>query len=438
MGQTPSFPEIRSRRHHHPADGRNDRQYENRLLKPSKMKLAYLVSQYPAANHAFMFREVKRLRELGFEISMASIAGPDRPPEKLTEEERLERATTFYVKNASIAEAAKAHCAVLVSHPFRYARTLFYALKLGDWHPRKTLSGFFYFVEAVIAGRWILHQGATHVHVHYSSTIGLLATRLFPITMSVTFHGPDEFNDTAGFRVAEKIKASRFVCAISNYARSQLMKTCDYAEWSKLEVTPLGVDVSVFAPRPFLANPPVFRIVCAGRLAPVKGQHILIAALEILIRRGRNIVVHLAGGGPDRQSLEKTVAERDLHDRVVFEGLLNQDQLRRLYQESDAMVLASFAEGVPVVLMEAMAMEIPCVTTWITGIPELIENRKDGLLVPPGDAPALAEAIEMLISNGDLRLRLGRAGREKVLRQYDIRRNGARLAEVFEQRLKAT
>jgi glycosyltransferase involved in cell wall biosynthesis len=275
------------------------------------------------------------------------------------------------------------------------------------------------------------------MHVHYSSTVGLIAVRLFPITMSVMFHGPDEFNDVAGFRVEEKIKACRFVCAISHYARSQLMKTCDYAEWSKLEVVPLGVDVSVFQARPFRAAPEPFRIVCAGRLAPVKGQHVLIATLDILVHRGKNAALHLAGSGPDRQSLEKDVAVRGLGDRVVFEGLLNQDQLLRLYRDADVMALPSFAEGVPVVLMEAMAMEIPCVTTCITGIPELIENMLDGLLVPPGDEVALANALELLMEDAELRARIGRAGRQKVLRKYDIRQNGAKLAALFGQRLQA-
>jgi glycosyltransferase involved in cell wall biosynthesis len=130
------------------------------------------------------------------------------------------------------------------------------------------------------------------------------------------------------------------------------------------------------------------------------------------------------------------VQARGLQQQVVFEGLLNQDQLRQLYRESDAMVLASFAEGVPVVLMEAMAMEIPCVTTWITGVPELIENMKDGILVAPGDERALAEAIGRLIDDPELRLRLGRAGRTKVLEKYDLTRNGARLAEIFTRRLQ--
>jgi len=399
------------------------------------MNLAYLVSQHPAVNHAFMLREIARLRQLGFQIAVASIARPDRPLEKLTGEERTAVQTIFYVKSAGVAAAAKAHASVLLRRPVKYLGTLLFALGLGDWSPRKTVSAGFYFVEAVIVGEWMRRQNVNHVHIHYSSTVGLIAARLFPITISIMFHGPDEFNDPAGFRIADKVAASRFACAISNYARSQLMKSCEYEQWSKLEVTPLGVDVSVFSPRALPPSRSAFHMVCAARLAPVKGQHILLAALQILVQEGRNVSMHLAGGGPDRQSLEQDVQARGLQQQVVFEGLLNQDQLRQLYRESDAMVLASFAEGVPVALMEAMAMEIPCVTTWITGVPELIENMQDGILVAPGDEHALAAAIGRLIDDPELRLRLGRAGRVKVLEKYDLNRNGARLAEIFTRRL---
>jgi colanic acid/amylovoran biosynthesis glycosyltransferase len=401
------------------------------------MKLAYLVSRHPAANHAFMLREIARLRQLEFEIVVASIAGPDWPFERLTAEERAAHDTTFYVKGAGIGAAARAHGSVLLRHPVKYARTLMHALRLGDWSPRKTLSASFYFVEAVMVGEWMRRCKVSHIHIHYSSTVGLIAVRLFPITMSITFHGPDEFNDPVGFRIAEKIAASRFACAISSYARSQLMTRCGYEQWSKLEVTPLGVDVSVFSPRPLRPFQPTFRMVCAARLAAVKGQHVLLAAVKILVQAGRDVSLHLAGGGPDRDSLQQDVEARGLQRHVIFEGVLNQDQLRQLYLDSDAMVLASFAEGVPVALMEAMAMEIPCVTTWITGVPELIENMKDGLLVAPADEQALADAIGKLIDDPELRLRLGRAGREKVLEKYDLSRNGARLAEVFHRRLAA-
>ena len=198
---------------------------------------------------------------------------------------------------------------------------------------------------------------------------------------------------------------------------------------------PLGVDLIVFSPRPFRENPAPFEVICVGRLAPAKAQQILIQATETLVKEGYDVRLRLVGDGPDRHRLEQYVTACKLSKHVVFEGALNQDRVRELYRQADIFALASFAEGVPVVLMEAMAMEIPCVATCITGIPELIRDGLDGLLVPPSDASALAEAIARLMDDANLRRRLGLAGRRRVLEKYDLTRNTERQARLFRQRI---
>ena len=213
------------------------------------------------------------------------------------------------------------------------------------------------------------------------------------------------------------------------------MKLSSPAEWRKLEVSPLGVDPGAFAPRPFRAHPDPFVILCVGRLTPAKGQHILLQAVERLARDGRHVELRLVGDGPDRLSLEQEVRERGLSERVLFTGAVDQDRIRELYADADVFALASFAEGIPVVLMEAMAMTIPCVTTFITGIPELIRDGVDGLLVAPSDDEGLAQAIARLMDDAELRRRLGEAGRQRVLEKYDLDRNTERLAAVFQRRL---
>ncbi len=397
------------------------------------MRLAYLVSRHPAVNHAFMLREIRALRRLGFEVRVASIGPPDRPPEALTAEEREEAASTFYVKRAGAARIARAHLATLARRPGRYFAGLWHALRLGP--PRRALSHCFYFAEAVVVGDWMRRRGLSHVHVHYSSTVGLLAARIFPVTMSVTLHGSAEFNDPVGFRVAEKVRASLFTRAISSFGRSQIMQATAPEDWPRLEVSYLGVDTAVFAPAPFRERPAPFRIASVGSLDPVKGHPILLEALETLVRGGRDVRLEIAGDGPRRAALERDAARRGLADRVVFHGFLNQDRLRALYRSSDALAMASFAEGLPVVLMEAMAMEIPCVAPWIAGIPELIEPGVHGLLVAPSDAPALARALAALVDSPELRRRLGQAARRRVLDEFDLDRNTARLAEIFRRRL---
>jgi colanic acid/amylovoran biosynthesis glycosyltransferase len=390
--------------------------------------LAYLLSQYPAINHPFMLREVRRLRELGLRVETISIRPPDRPFEGLTPIEQEEARGTFYVIGSGWGGMVRAHLAALATRPAGYLRGLACALGTGA-------RGILYFAEAVVAGDWMMRRGLAHVHTHYASTVALIAARVFPVTMSVTFHGQAEFVNPAAFRLREKIQASLFCRAISRYGRSQMLKAIDYREWPKIEVSFLGVDTREFVPRPFRENPVPFEVASVGQLAPVKGQHMLVEAMELLAREGRRVRLRMAGDGPDRAGLAEDIARRRLGGRVSLEGYLNQDKLRELYESCDALVLPSFAEGLPVVLMEAMAMEIPCVATWVTGVPEIVTDAVDGLLVPPGDAEALAGALARLMDDAALRRRLGERARQRILEKFDLLSNTEHLAGLFRRRL---
>jgi glycosyltransferase involved in cell wall biosynthesis len=274
------------------------------------------------------------------------------------------------------------------------------------------------------------------VHSHFSSTLELFVARVFPITYSATIHGSGEFDDVVGFYMAEKVARAGFLIGISQYGRSQMMRASDPRHWHKLEVVPLGVDPSVFLPRAQRENPERFEIVCVGSLVPAKGYHILLAAAARLLQQGRTAWrLRLVGEGRARASLENTIRELGLEDYVRLEGACNQERVREIYRESDLFALTSFAEGVPVVLMEAMAMEIPCLATWITGVPELIRHGVDGWLVPPGDAEPVAEALSYLMDQPALRESMGKSGRARVVERYNLEQNVAHLAEIFRQRL---
>ena len=389
--------------------------------------LAYLASQYPAVNHTYILGEIRTLRSLGLEIHAASVASPDRPPEKLTPEEREEMARTFYIKASGVTGAMRAHAVTLATRPGAYLRGLRQALRIRR--------GLLYFVEAVILGQWMAARGLHHVHIHFASTVGLIAGHIFPISVSNSIHGPAEFENPVGFFLPEKIRGSLFVRAISQYGRSQLMRVSEYGQWSKMEVSRLGVDPSRFEPRPFREHPSRFEIISVGRLSPEKAQHVLLDALARLVRQGRNVRLRLVGDGPDRASLERHVAAEALGEHVIFEGWRSQDQLRKLYAQSDACALASFLEGIPLALMEPMAMEIPCVATRITGVPELIGDGIEGLLVTPSDAEELARSIGRLMDDPALCRRLGHAARTRILRDYSLPANIAQLAAIFERRL---
>jgi colanic acid/amylovoran biosynthesis glycosyltransferase len=402
------------------------------------MRLAYLVSQYPAVSHTFILREVRTLRHAGFDIHVASVNAPDRPDDALTAEERAEAATTWFVKRQSLLAIARANLTTLATHPLGWLAGLVRALSLAGPDLKRIAYHLCYFVEAVLVARWMQRHELAHLHVHFAtpaSTVALIACRIVPITFSLTVHGPDEFDDVVGYRLREKIAAASFVCCIGHYARSQVMRLSSVEHWDKLEVTPLGVDPAVFRVRTQEgAGRTSFDVLCVGRLVPAKGQHVLVAAIDELVREGRDVRLRLVGDGPDRASLEDDVQRRGLERRVEFTGALDADRVRELYGSASAFALASFAEGIPVVLMEAMASGLPCVTTRITGIPELIRDGVDGILVPPSDAAALAAALRRLIDDPACRMGLGLAGRSRILEAWNLERNTARLADVFRRR----
>lgn len=410
----------------------------------ARAKLGYLISRYPSISHTFILREVRELRRLGLQIEVASINGPDRNRSELTAEESAEAQRTFYVKAAGIGGVLRAHTATLLRSPLVYFSGLAYALRLGGADLRKLLMCVFYFVEAVMVGEWMRSSALRCLHVHFGTpvaTVGLIAARMFPLSFSLTVHGPDEFFDAPGNLLEQKFAAADLICAIGTFAQSQVMKLSGPEHWRKIEVVPLGVDAGVFLPPDSGPGEEIagdnFEVLCVGRLVPAKGQHVLLAAVAQLRRKGRRVSLRLVGDGPDRDSLGAAAKRWRVEDAVIFEGAVNQDRIHAFYARADLFAMASFAEGIPVVLMEAMAMEIPCVATWIAGIPELIRDSIDGLLVAPSDADGLAEAIGRLMDDEVLRRRLGAAGRQRVMDKYDLRRNAARLAEVFDAHLAA-
>src|SRR5690242_10416844 len=392
--------------------------------------IAFLVAQYPAINHAVILREIRELRKF-FVIRTASIRSCDRPKEQLSEEEREELAQTFYVKQAGLSAFLVALLELVCTRPLRLAKAALFAVKSAGFDVRKTVKNCAYLAEAMVLGRWMRRQQLRRLHVHYSSTVGLFMARVFPIELSISLHGPDEFSDPVGFCLRDKIEACTFVRAISHYARGLLMANSPVEQWHKIEVAYMGVDPAMWSPHIFREHPDPVEIISVGRLAPVKGQQILIAAVANLVREGRKVLLHVVGSGPERNRLEYEVEARRLGGHVIFHGSKRPDELHRLYSASDMFVLTSFAEGLPGVLMEAMAMAMPCVSSWITGVPELLRDGIDGLLVPPGDECAVTAAIARLIDDPELRRRMGASARRRVQDKFDLRKNACHLASVL-------
>jgi colanic acid/amylovoran biosynthesis glycosyltransferase len=400
--------------------------------------MAYLVSRYPNLSMVFVLREVLALRALGFRIETSSINPPDRPPDQLTQVEREEAARTYCVKTDGISGALAAHCKTLLGNFAGYLRGWTLAFQLASLDLRRLLLNLAYLTEGLMIGQWMRSNRQAHLHVHLASqaaSVGLFTQRVFRFGYSLTVHGPDEFYDAQGQYLARKIAAADLIICISSYTASQLMNLAPYSQWAKMVVCPLGVDTSLFAPTAQRIPNDPFEILCVGRLTPAKGQHLLIDAVNRLNGQGRRIRLRLVGSGPDEASLRASAAQLANPATVVFEGAVNQERIRALYATADTFCLPSFAEGLPVVLMEAMSMQIPCVSTSITGIPELIRNGIDGLLVPAADLDALVAALSSLIDSEELRTRLAISGRQRVMELYDLSRNTEKLAHIFMEKI---
>lgn len=396
-------------------------------------KLAYLVSAYPAISHTFILREIRHLRALGHEIVTASINRPDRPVESMEAYERQEARDTYFVKADGLRGALGALGYWLLRSPRRLLST--FAFGFGLHGGGRSWVGLAYALEAAMVARWMQREEVVHLHVHFGNagaTVGMLVKRLTGCHLSYTIHGPDEFDDVPGQRLALKMQEADAVVCISQFARGQLMRISDPAHWSKLRLCRLGVAPAQFqfALREGGAVP---RLLCVGRLTPAKCQVLLVQACARLRDAGVPFQLTFVGAGPDRERVERAIRELGLQDRITLTGALNQEEVRAQFARADIFVLPSLAEGIPVVLMEAMASGVPCVTTPVNGIPELIQHEQTGLLARPGDVESLAEQLRRLIDEPALHRPLALAARDRVLADFDLERNVAALGRIFEQ-----
>lgn len=396
-------------------------------------RIAYLTSEYPTVSHTFILREVEALRDRGLEVLTCSIrkSGPEHhrgPAEKRAAE------TTFNViktaKRPSFLLAALVHA---LAEPRQLGATLRLAWRTRRPGLKALVWQAFYLVEALVLARHLQVSGVTHLHGHFaqaSSTVLMLVSELTSIPFSFTLHGPADFLDPQGWHLGEKIARSRFVACISHFCRSQGMMASDPAFWSRLRIVHCAVDperYGAFSGRADRGR--TGRLLFVGRLVPVKGVSLLLEAFAALQEDYRGARLTLIGDGPERTALEGRAAQ--LGVAVDFAGYRSQDEVASALADSDLFVLPSFAEGVPVVLMEAMASGLPVVTTRIAGIPELVEDGVSGLVLPPGDPAALGGAIAQLLSDPDLRARMGAAGRARVKADFAIRREAEWLHRLF-------
>ena len=403
--------------------------------------IAYLTGEYPRATDTFIQREVFALRERGLEVLTCSIrkTGAEH---HVGPEQRQEVKQTFYIIAAARMPLffLRCHFNALFRAPGRYFSAIGLALRTAPPGLRAMIYQLIYFAEAVVLADYMKRQGVVHLHNHIATancTVAMLASTVSAIPFSFTMHGPDIFFEPVKWRIDEKIARARFVACISDFCRSQGMIFSKRAHWAKMHIVHCGVAPDRYGEEP--SNGALLsrldgnelRLLFVGRLAAVKGVPVFFEALTALLESYPKIRVTLIGDGAERAELEAEADRLGLSHVVDFSGYKSQADVALALRETDIFVLPSFAEGVPVVLMEAMASRVPVVATRIAGIPELIEDGQSGLLVPPGDAQALASAISKIAESRDLRADMGQKGRAKVVDQFNIEHEGAWLAELI-------
>ena len=377
-------------------------------------------------------------------IHVASINPPDRARQDLPAVEAAEAAETFYVKSGGAAQLAFKVLSVALRNPAVALRGLRAALALGGWDWKARAYALFYLAEALLVGQWMRDASLRHLHVHFGgpvATVGMLTSQAWRIPWSITLHGPDEFFDQEQFYLAQKSSSASFVICISDFCRSQVLRIAPQLDASRVHVVRLGVDCVALQPQALKlqdwpeAQDPAIRLVCTGRMVAAKGHRILLEAIaqamQSLTDAGIGLTCTLIGDGPERTSLEALSRRLGVDGVVQFLGAQAHQPTLACVAQADIFVLASFAEGLPVALMEAMALGVPCVSTTIAAIPELIQDGLNGFLVPPANPTALCAALLQLAADSDMRARLGRHARDTVNSQYNLRLNLDILAEVW-------
>ncbi|EEW26707.1 glycosyltransferase [Rhodobacter ferrooxidans] len=394
------------------------------------MKIAYLVNTYPRASHSFIRREIAALERAGHPVhrfAMRSDRAALVDPADLAEDGKTE-----HVLAAGAWQIALRAKLWMLRHPAKALAALRLAWRCGARGGGR-LRHLIYLAEAAYVANRCQTLGIPHLHAHFgtnSATVAMLAQALGGPHYSFTVHGPEEFDSPEALCLRDKIHHAAFVVAISSYGRSQLCRWADHADWPKLRVVHCGIEPWHYGdPAPLPTGGP--HLVAIGRLAGQKGFALLIEAMALAAPRHPGLHLTLVGDGELRDHIAASIAALGLGDRITLTGWLDEVGVRSALAAAQALILPSFAEGLPMVVMEAMAAGRPVIATAIAGVPELVV-RETGWLVPAGDATALAEAIDALAAMPADRLtEMGLASRARVFARHDIDTEAARLATLF-------
>jgi glycosyltransferase involved in cell wall biosynthesis len=396
------------------------------------VKIAYVLNTYPQPSHSFIRREIAALQAQGHAILRLAMRRSDL--DLVDPQDRAEADQTAYILDAGALRLVWGLVRSALRGPRVFLRALARAWRMGAQSEAGRLRHLIYLAEAAVVRRACAEARIDHVHAHFgtnAAAVAHLARHLGGPTYSFTVHGPEEFDAPRALSLGLKMADAAFTVGVSQFGRSQLCRWADPEDWDRLHVVHCGIDAARFARVSAVRDGPR-HVVSIGRFAEQKGQLVLIEALAAARAAGAEIGLRLVGDGPMRPEIEARIALLGLADAVVLTGWLDEDGVRAEIDAAAALVMPSFAEGLPMVIIEAMAAARPVIATYVAGIPELVRSGRTGWLVPAGDADALARALLHLVETPVETLRqMGDAGRERALARHDAGAEAARLAGLI-------
>ena len=394
------------------------------------MQITYLINQYPKVSHSFIRREILALERQGFNVQRIALRGWNEAVVDI--EDIAEQKKTQYVLAQGIVSLLLVTLKVLLTAPARFFVALRLALKMARASEKSLPYHLIYLAEACKILPWLKSHQSQHLHAHFgtnSAEIAMLAGVLTRLPYSFTVHGPEEFDKPQALGLNTTIHHAKFVVAISAFGRSQLFRWASYFDWKKIKIVHCGLEASFYnvPAMPIAAMP---RLVCVGRLCEQKGQLLLLEAAKKLNDSGMNFELILAGDGEMRAEAESLITNYQLHGKVIITGWISSDEVRNHILSSQALVLPSFAEGLPVVIMESMSLRRPVISTYIAGIPELLIQGENGWLCAAGDVDDLSKAMrEALTMPVETLQKMGDAAYMRVIARHNIDIEAAKLAE---------
>jgi glycosyltransferase involved in cell wall biosynthesis len=399
------------------------------------MRVAYLINQYPKVSHSFIRREILALERHGFEVMRIALRGWDL--ELVDPEDLQERTRTRYVLRDGVLALLSSLILAALSRPARLVRATSLAWRMSRHSDRSLLVHLAYVAEACRIEAWLREARIEHLHAHFGTNpaeVAMLVNELGGPSWSFTVHHIELINNPRGIGLAEKIRHCAFVVAISSYGRAQLYRLVEHRHWPKIHLVHCGLD-RAYHSVPATGMPAARRLVCVGRLCEEKGQLLLLQAAARLAAEGTPFELVLAGDGELRGEIEAVIARHKLDGRVRITGWISGEQVREEILAARTLVLASFSEGIPVVIMEAMALRRPVIATFVGGIPELVLPAEHGWLVAAGDVAALAQAMRACLDAPvETLARMGETARARVSGRHDVESEAAKLAALFRQR----